>query len=437
MSERRTARRLSARAREPQREDATDALVDGDVPYTRGTARAALAHRPFRVVWGGTFASNVGTWMQNVILAAFGYELTRSTTFVGVLFFAQLGPLLFLATLGGALADIVDRRRLLVAMQLAQLVLSFVLAGLAAAAHPSRVALVACVLAIGVANALSAPALSAVLPTLVPRPDLAGAVSLQSVQMNASRVIGPAIGGVLYPAFGAAPVFAANALTYLFAVAAIWVTPFPRRARDASEEGRGRLLAGFRVVRHDPLVRRILTTMATMSLFSLAFVGLMPALAADNLGMRPRSLGYGLLYAGFGLGAALGAVSIGTLLAGRSKARIVRLGFVAFSVLLACFALVRSAALAYPVAILLGIAYFAVVTSLSTVLQENLADHLRGRVMALWIMAFGGTVPIGVLAAGAVATHTSITAVVLFGAAVALVLAWYADLVKAGGPDPA
>ena len=220
--------------------------------------------------------------------------------------------------------------------------------------------------------------------------------------MNASRVIGPAIGGVLYPAFGAAPVFAANAFTYLFAVAAVWVTPFPGRARDASEEGRGRLLAGFRVVRHDPLVRRILTTMATMSLFSLAFVGLMPALAADNLGMRPRSLGYGLLYAGFGLGAALGAVSIGTLLAGRSKARIVRLGFVAFSVLLACFALVRSPGLAYPVAILLGIAYFAVVTSLSTVLQENLADHLRGRVMALWIMAFGGTVPIGVLAAGAV-----------------------------------
>ena len=230
--------------------------------------------------------------------------------------------------------------------------------------------------------------------------------------------------------------FAVNALTYLFAVAAVWVTPFPRRAREHSEETRSRrLLAGFRTVRHDPLVRRVLSTMATMSLFSLAFVGLMPAIAAENLGMRPRSLGYGLLYAGFGAGAALGAVSIGTILAGRSKPRIVRLGFVAFSVLLACFALVRTPPLAYPVVMLLGVAYFAVVTSLSTVLQEHLADHLRGRVMALWIMAFGGTVPIGVLAAGAVATHTSITAVVLFGAAVALVLAWYADLVKAGAPD--
>ena len=424
---------MSVPAHEPQPEDATDALVDGDVAYTRGTARAALAHRPFRVVWGGTFASNVGTWMQNVILAAFGYELTRSTTFVGVLFFAQLGPLLFLAAVGGALADIVDRRKLLVTMQLVQLALSFVLAALAAVDDPSRVAIVACVLAIGVANALSAPALSAVLPTLVPRPDLAGAVSLQSVQMNASRVIGPAIGGALYPAFGAAPVFALNALTYLFAVAAVWVTPFPGRGRGHGEEsGMARLLVGFRTARRDPLVRRILTTMATMSLFSLTFVGLMPALAAENFDMRPRSLAYGLLYASFGAGAALGAVSIGTLLAGRSKPRIVRLGFVAFAVLLALFAVIRTPALAYPVAVVLGIAYFAVVTSLSTVLQEHLADHLRGRVMALWIMAFGGTVPIGVLAGGAVASRTSITAVVLFGAAVALLLAWYADLAAAG-----
>jgi MFS family permease len=421
-------------ASEPEPETATDALLDGDVAYARGTARAALAHRPFRVVWGGTFASNVGTWMQNVILAAFGYELTRSTTYVGVLFFAQLGPLLFLATVGGALADLVDRRRLLIIMQFLQLVLSFLLAALAAVDDPSRVAIVSCVFAIGVANALSAPALSAVLPTLVPRLDLPGAVSLQSVQMNASRVIGPAIGGALYPAFGAAPVFALNALTYLFAVAAVWATPFPGRGSDGDESGLARLLAGFRTARRDPLVRRVLTTMATMSLCSLAFVGLMPALAAENFDMRPRSVAYGLLYASFGMGAAVGAVSIGTLLAGHSKPRIVRIGFLVFAVLLALFAVVRTAVLAYPIAITLGVAYFAVVTSLSTVLQQHLADHLRGRVVALWIMAFGGTVPIGVLVAGAVASTTSITAVLLFGAGVAVLLAWYADLSRAGAP---
>jgi MFS family permease len=113
--------------------------------------------------------------MQNVLLGAFGYELTGSTVFVGVLFFAQLGPLLFMSTVGGVLADVVDRRKLLIITQLEQLVLSIVLAGLAASGDPSRVALVVCVFAIGVGNSLSAPAIAAILPTLVPRADLPGA----------------------------------------------------------------------------------------------------------------------------------------------------------------------------------------------------------------------------------------------------------------------
>src|SRR5918992_4325297 len=157
---------------------ATEASVDGDVPYRRGTAQAALRNRDFRIFWGGTFLSNIGTWMQNVLLGAFGYELTGSATFVGVLFFAQLGPLLFLSTVGGVLADVVDRRKLLIITQLVQLVLSGVLAALAATGDPSRVAIVACVFAIGIGNALSAPGIAAILPTLVPRADLPGAVSL-------------------------------------------------------------------------------------------------------------------------------------------------------------------------------------------------------------------------------------------------------------------
>src|SRR5207248_7834551 len=96
-------------------EDATDALIDGDVALVRGTARAALRHRDFRIVWSGTLGSNVGTWMQNVVLAAFGYKLTHSAAYVSLLQFAQLGPLLFLATPAGVLADLVDKRKLLVA----------------------------------------------------------------------------------------------------------------------------------------------------------------------------------------------------------------------------------------------------------------------------------------------------------------------------------
>ena len=121
---------------------------------------------------------------------------------MAVLFFAQLGPLLLLSPVGGVLADVFDRRRLLLACQIPQLVFSLVLALLATSSHPDEVLLAVCVLIIGIANALGAPALSSILPTLVPKPDLPGAVSLQSVQMNLSRVIGPAIGAAIYAGIG-------------------------------------------------------------------------------------------------------------------------------------------------------------------------------------------------------------------------------------------
>ncbi|MGZ8735263.1 MAG: MFS transporter, partial [Acidimicrobiia bacterium] len=135
-------------------EETTDALVDGDRSVTSGTAQAALRHRDFRIVWSGTFASNIGTWMQNVLLGAFALKLTGDPGYVGLLVFAQLGPLLFLGPLGGVLADVLDRRRLLIWMQLEQLVFSIVLAVLVTSGRPSEVLIFLCVLAIGVGNAL-------------------------------------------------------------------------------------------------------------------------------------------------------------------------------------------------------------------------------------------------------------------------------------------
>jgi MFS family permease len=422
---------------EPGPEDVTDAIIDGDRPLVRGTAQAALRHRDFRIVWTGTFASNIGTWMQNVLLGAYGFTLTHSATYVAILFFAQLGPLLLLSTFGGVLADMLDRRKLLLACQVPQLVFSLLLALLATSSHPDEVLLVLCVLVIGVANALGAPALSSILPTLVPKPDLPGAVSLQSVQMNLSRVIGPAIGAPIYAGIGAAPVFVLNAGTYLFAIVALSAIHYsaPTIVHDGMRRLLSRLGDGFRVARADPLVRRLLVTLVTLSFFSVAFVGLMPVIAADNLDMAPRSVEYGIFYAVFGLGAAFGAISVGTFFAGVAKAHLVRPALVAFGLLLVALALVRSPAGGFLVAPVLGYAYFVVITSLSTVLQEHVDDAVRGRVLALWIMGFGGTVPLGVLVAGPVAQATSITLVLLVGAAVAIALALYADLHAVGAPD--
>jgi MFS family permease len=424
------------RDHDPDAEAATDALVDGDQPLVRGTAMAALRHRDFRVVWAGTFASNIGTWMQNVLLGAFALELTDDASYVGLVFFAQLGPLLFLAPVGGTLADILDRRKLLIWMQLQQVVFSVLLAFLASASNPNRWAIFFCVLTIGIGNALSGPAISALLPTLVPRVDLPGAVSLQSVQMNLSRVIGPAIGAPLYATFGVATVFGLNAATYAFAIASLLVAKYPPRfVRTATETGLTRFLSGFKIAAADPLIRRILVTMTVFSFFSLTFVGLMPEIAETNFGIGPKSVSYGLLYATFGLGAALGAVTVGTYLAHHSKSKIARRALIAFAVLLTSFALVRDAGTAFPVAFVLGFVYFMVITSLSISLQQDLDDAIRGRIMALWIMAFGGVVPLGVLAGGVLVEFTSMTSVMLVGAAVALGLAWYCDLRAVGAPD--
>ena len=182
------------------REEFEDALVDGDVPFQRGTAQAALRHRNFRIIYFGMFASNIGTWMQNVVLGAYAPEAHRFAFFVGLVFFAQLGPLLFLSTLGGLLADIVDRRRFLVgaAARAARIVVRA--RGHRARRHIRRAALIViAVFAIGIANALGAPGPERDPAHVRARAKTSRARSRSlSVQMNLSRVIGPIIGAGIY-----------------------------------------------------------------------------------------------------------------------------------------------------------------------------------------------------------------------------------------------
>jgi MFS family permease len=409
---------------------AEEALVDGDVALGTdqlrprlGTARTALRARDFRRLWIATFASNVGTWMQNVALGAFAYHLSHSASFVALIGFAQLGPLLVLAPVGGLLADIVDRRRLLVLTNVEQLLFSVALAIVAATSHPSRGLLVAVVAAIGLGNALTGPPLSSLLPNLVPRRDLPGAIALQSVQMNLSRVIGPAIGGFLLPAIHASGVFVVNAATYLFAVAGALLIRPVRQPRPTGSSGLGRLFGGVAVARHDPLVRSVLLTIAAISFFCLPFIGLMPVVAAQNLQLDVTGLAYGLLYACFGLGAACGAIAVGSVLVGRRRETVIVAGLVTFGTALLVFAMLHDADAAYPVVFAVGFFYFVTVTSLSTRLQEHLSDDVRGRVMALYMMGFGGTLPLGLLVAGPIASATSVSAVLVAGAIAAWLLA--------------
>jgi predicted MFS family arabinose efflux permease len=282
---------------------------------------------------------------------------------------------------------------------------------------------------VGVGNALFAPTYSAILPGLVGLEDMPGAISLNSAQMNGSRVIGPIIGAFAYQLVGPAWVFAGNAATYLFVIGALLVVSLPSLPEKTHHPSRWReFTAGITEAREDRTIGRCLVTVFLFSLLALAFIGQMPVVAARNLGISPRSVDYGILYASFGIGALLGALSIGTVLAPRSKPMLVRICLVCYSISLATFALLRSAVPAYAIVLLVGLFYFAFITSLNTVLQSRLREAVRGRVMALWIMGFGGSVALGNLLLGPVVAAVGITSVLLLGAVVALALAWYADV---------
>jgi MFS family permease len=328
-----------------------------------------------------------------------------------------------LSNVGGMLADSVDRKKFLTTMQLAQLAGSFALAGIALADRPSPWSIFFCMLGIGIANALGGPTQSAIAPSLVPKDDLPGAVSLFSFQMNMSRVIGPIIGGVLFTTSGAALVFAVNALTYLFAVYGIVAARYPRRVNARFDGGAWRrFTSGFRLAWADPLVRRIMFILWTMSFVSLNFISFMAPHAQRDLGIDPKSYGYELLYALFGVGAAAGAMSVGSVFARRDKGDLVRPSMLVFAVALGIFGALRVAGPAYVVVAVLGYAYFVAITALSTRLQEHISDDIRGRIMALWIMGFGGLVGLSALVLGPVA-QWSVGTLLVVGAVWALVLA--------------
>jgi MFS family permease len=415
------------------REDIEDALLEGDRALEAGTARAALRHVVFRRVYLGALLSNIGSWMQNVILGAFVYHETGSATYVSLATLAQLGPLLLFSLIGGAIADRYSRRLVLVVVSVEQLLFSLVIAWITAAQGTSIWLLLGAVLAIGIGQAIYAPAYAALMPSLVPPADLAGAVSLNSVNMNLSRVVGPAIGGFLYAAFGAPWVFVGNAVTYVFIIGALHGVEIPRPTATIVGSRWRSTIEGFGVARRDHVIGRCLTTMVYFSFFSLPVAVLRPVVARENLGVDERSAAYGLLYACFGAGAVVGALSIGTFLAHQDLAKVVRFGLAGFAITLAAFALLRAPEPAYLIAFLVGFCYFATVTSLATVLQQRLDEAVRGRVMALWVMAFGGTVPLGGMLAGRISDAANITVVLIGGAAVAALLVPYARLRIDGG----
>lgn len=357
--------------------------------------------------------------MQTAAIGVLGWELTESPAYLGLLVFSQLGPMSILSLVGGSLADTANRRVLLLSTQTWQMLWTLVLAALVIDDVISPSVLLLMVFVIGLGQGIQAPVYTSILPVLAGHRNIKAAISLNSVQTNSARVVGPAIGGFLVANFGFAEVFAINGLSYIFVLAAVWVTQIPAAvARRGSLANR--LFGGFRVAWRARQVGSPLLLMMLFVFFCLPFIGQLPAIAELNLGIDARSTQYGWFYAAFGAGGLTGALVVGTVFAQVPARRMIRMSLLGFSLALAILASLRSFAPAIPAVYAVGACYFMLPTTLASQWQEHVDESIRGRVAALWALSFGGTVPFANALAGPIIEATSLGVVLYGGAIVAL-----------------
>ena len=396
-------------------------------PPQRGTTRDALAIPSFRRLYIGSFLSGIGRWMQAAALGGLAWEISGSSGYLGAIIFANLGPLALLSLLGGSLADTGNRRRILFLTQIWQLIWTVVLAINVADGEIGQTTLLVIVFIIGLGQGIYAPTFTSVIPELAGRNNLQAAVALNSMSMNGARVIGPALGGWLTSRFGFAEVFSFNAVTYLFVLVAIILTTIPPASAEPRNLG-DRMLGGFRIAFRAPQVGRPLTLMCLFSFFCLPFIGQLPAIAEVNLNIDAKGTQYGWFYAMFGFGALFGAALVGTVLLQTRRSLLIKLSLIGFGVTLAWLVFLRSISVGYVAIFLVGLFYLILPTTLSTYWQEHVDENIRGRVAAIWVLSFGGTVPFGNLIAGPLVDATSLSAVLYFGAVFAIVLGLFFTL---------
>jgi predicted MFS family arabinose efflux permease len=397
------------------------------MPWPRGLR--ALAHRDYRIFFAAQFVGLVGSWMQSVAQAWLVLQLTDSPLRLGLLSALQFGPVLLFSVVTGVVADRLPKRRLLVATQLVLAALALALAGLTATdvVRYWHVAVLAALA--GLANAVDMPTRQAFVIELVGKDDVVNAVALNSAAFNAARVVGPAAAGLLIASVGVAPAFALNGTGFVVVAAGLL-----RLRTDGRPSGRAgttmvqEIAEGVRYAARTPRIVAILGILFVVSLCVFNFAVYVPLLARHVLRLGPE--GFGFLMAALGVGAVAGAL---TLAMRGSRLPSVASVFVAAAIAtagLVALALVRDFWMAVIVLVVTGFSGIVAVAAGNTSLQLTAPDELRGRVMSLFTLVYGGVFPIGAAIVGAISEAWSVTVALLAAglgglAALAALAAWW------------
>ncbi len=411
----------------------------------------SFRHRDFTLFWSGALVSNVGTWMQNAALVIVVYSLApkQASLYAGIVQFISGAPVFFLAIPAGDIADRFDRRKMLIVIQAVLMVQALGLGVLYSTGvlTPDRplfsIGLVAALgLVAGVFSAFMMPAFQSMLPDLVPRESLMNAIALNSAQFQSSRMLGPmVVSAIVLAGAGMAVVFYANAASFLFVIAALLaIRPRPQfeAGGDAAHQ-RGeetvmqRLGAGIAYAREHPAVGMLIISTAMLTIFGFPYMTLLAAIVAQNLGGVQSQVErlVAVIMAFNGFGALVGALIVASLPTNIRRYRVIPFTLMAFAVFVIGFSQSHSEWVMATFSVLAGAALMSTNSLVLTSIQAAVPGYLRGRVMALFVMAFVGIMPFSALVFGPVGQIIGPDKAITFAGVV--LLAWSALLASRPG----
>ncbi|MEL7536437.1 MAG: MFS transporter [Pseudomonadota bacterium] len=389
-------------------------------PPQRPSAWAPFGVGAFALLWSATLISNIGTWMHDVGAGWLMTTLDPSPSVVTLVQAATTLPVFLFALFAGTLADRIDKRRLLIIVNVLMMAVASVLAVLVALDWMTPTLLVLITFLIGTGAAFMGPAWQSVVPELVPRSHLQPAIALNSMGINISRAIGPALAGVLITAIGLAAPFALNALSHVFIIAALvaWRREAPARSTLPPEPLGSAMLTGLRHAANNAPFKATLVRAASFFLFASAYWALLP-LVARNAPTGGAEL-YGYLLAAIGTGAVLGALALPKLRARTDTNGLAFGGVIATAAAMVALALVSVPTLMGLAALASGAGWITVLTSLNISAQTALPNWVRARGLAVFLMVFFGSMALGSTLWGQVATALSVSFALLIAAGGAL-----------------
>ena len=378
---------------------------------------SAFKYRNYRLYFCGQLVSLIGTWMTNTAQGWLVYQLTGSKALLGIVAAAGTAPMLVFSTWGGWAADHFPKRSVLVCTQISMMILSFVMAGLvwSKAIQPWQIIVLA--LFGGVAMAFDMPARQSFVVEIASREDLMNAISLNSAMFNGARIVGPAVAGFLMAKVGIALCFFIDGVSFLAVLAGLLAMRLPAHIRAAATGGAlAQSLEGFRYVWHHTRVRTIFALFAIVGVFGWSYSVLMPAFARDILHLGEQ--GYGFLLGASGIGALIGALVTATFGNNIAPRKLAFGGVWLFSVMLLIFSFNRSLTIAMLCLAGAGFGMMLFFSTSNTTVQTIVPDEMRGRVMGIWSLIFGGMIPFGSLEAGALAHYVGTAATLGVGAVI-------------------